>query len=62
MDVTGRSTPLVDLRVVDGNLCELPRDDAGTAEIVVGAPWLTQGYLKETTFSERLWEGGLRAE
>ncbi|MCM0080681.1 fatty acid--CoA ligase [Geomonas sp. Red32] len=55
---TGRSNPLVDLRVVDGNLTELPSDDASTGEIVLRAPWLTQGYLKETKFSERLWEGG----
>jgi fatty-acyl-CoA synthase len=55
---TGRSTPLVDLKVVDGNLAELPRDNASPGEIVVRAPWLTQGYLKESKFSERLWEGG----
>ncbi|GFO55518.1 AMP-binding protein [Geomonas sp. Red276] len=55
---TGRSLPLVDLKVVDGDLAELPRDGASTGEIVVRAPWLTQGYLKESKFSERLWEGG----
>ena len=27
-------------------------------EVVVRAPWLTQGYLKDATNSERLWEGG----
>jgi fatty-acyl-CoA synthase len=54
----GRSLPLVDLRVVDGQLKEQPRDNAGAGEIVVRAPWLTQGYLKDHKASERLWEGG----
>jgi fatty-acyl-CoA synthase len=54
----GRSLPLVDLRVVDGQLKEQPRDNACAGEIVVLAPWLTQGYLKDHKASERLWEGG----
>ena len=36
----------------------MPRDNAGSGEIVVRAPWLTQGYLKDHKASERLWEGG----
>ena len=55
---TGRSLPLVDLRVVDGGLNEQPRDNASAGEIVVRAPWLTQGYLKDHKASEKLWEGG----
>jgi fatty-acyl-CoA synthase len=55
---TGRSLPLVDLRVVDNDLRELPRDGVSSGEIVVRAPWLTQGYLKDHKASERLWEGG----
>jgi len=55
---TGRSLPLVDLRVVDGRLHEQPRDNITAGEIVVRAPWLTQGYLKDFKASERLWEGG----
>jgi fatty-acyl-CoA synthase len=55
---TGRSLPLVDLRIVDGQMKEQPRDNASTGEIVVRAPWLTQGYLKDHKASERLWEGG----
>jgi len=55
---TGRSTPLVEVKVVDAALNELPRDNASAGEIVVRAPWLTQGYLKDSKFSERLWEGG----
>lgn len=56
--MTGRSLPLVDLRVVDNDLHELPRDGASSGEIVVRAPWLSQGYLKDHKASERLWEGG----
>jgi fatty-acyl-CoA synthase len=55
---TGRSLPLVDLRIVDAEQQELPRDGRTPGEIVVRAPWLTQGYLKDHKASERLWEGG----
>ncbi|MDA8414096.1 MAG: fatty acid--CoA ligase [Desulfobacteraceae bacterium] len=55
---TGRSLPLVDLRIVDGHMDEQPRDNATPGEIVVRAPWLTQGYLKDHKASEKLWEGG----
>lgn len=55
---TGRSMPLVALKVADANLQEQPRDNVSTGEIVVRAPWLTQGYLKDHKASERLWEGG----
>jgi fatty-acyl-CoA synthase len=55
---TGRSLPLVDLRIVDGQMQEQPRDNTTPGEIVVRAPWLTQGYLKDHKASERLWEGG----
>ncbi|MBK5274391.1 MAG: fatty acid--CoA ligase [Desulfuromonadales bacterium] len=55
---TGRSLPLVDLKIVDAALNEQPRDNVTVGEIVVRAPWLTQGYLKDYKASERLWEGG----
>ncbi|MDD2898503.1 MAG: fatty acid--CoA ligase [Desulfuromonadaceae bacterium] len=55
---TGSSLPLVDLKVVDVALNEQPRDNVTPGEIVVRAPWLTQGYLKDNKASERLWEGG----
>jgi fatty-acyl-CoA synthase len=55
---TGVALPLVDLRIVDEHLADLPRDDRSPGEIVVRAPWLTQGYLKDHRASERLWEGG----
>lgn len=55
---TGLALPLVDLKIADQALHELPRDGSSAGEIVVRAPWLTQGYLKDHKASERLWEGG----
>jgi fatty-acyl-CoA synthase len=37
----GRACPLVDLRIVDTNMKEMPHDGATSGEIVVRAPWLT---------------------
>ncbi|MGF1473246.1 MAG: fatty acid--CoA ligase [Rubrobacteraceae bacterium] len=55
---TGRPIPLVDLRIVDEETNDVPRDGSSTGEVVVRAPWLTQGYLKEPEKSEELWEDG----
>jgi len=55
---TGRPFALVNLKVVDEKGGEVPNDDKTSGEIVVRAPWLTQGYLKDHTNSQKLWEGG----
>jgi len=55
---TGLPVPLVDLRLVDEEMHDLPRDGRATGEIVVRAPWLTQGYLNNAKASEELWAGG----
>lgn len=55
---TGRPMPLVDIRVADEELSEVPRDGESVGEIIVRAPWLTQGYLKDQRNSEVLWRGG----
>ncbi|HSM94374.1 MAG TPA: fatty acid--CoA ligase [Anaeromyxobacteraceae bacterium] len=55
---TGRTLPLVQIRVVDEQGAEQPRDGRATGEIVVRAPWLTQGYLKDAKASDKLWAGG----
>jgi len=55
---TGRSNPLVDLRVVDKDMNDVPRDNTTSGEIVVRAPWLTQGYFKDSQNSENLWRNG----
>jgi fatty-acyl-CoA synthase len=54
---TGLAAPLVELRVVDAELKDLPHDGTATGEIVVRAPWLTQGYLHNPQASEELWAG-----
>ncbi len=55
---TGRPLPLVQLRVVDEHMQDVPRDGSSVGEIVVRAPWLTQGYLKDSRNSENLWRQG----
>jgi len=55
---TGRTLPLVEVRVADEQGAEQPRDGRSTGEIRVRAPWLTQGYLKDAKASEKLWAGG----
>ncbi|HRF63988.1 MAG TPA: fatty acid--CoA ligase [Candidatus Competibacter sp.] len=55
---TGLPMPLVELRVVDEEMNDLPHDGKTPGEVVVRAPWLTQGYLKDPKNSETLWRGG----
>jgi fatty-acyl-CoA synthase len=55
---TGFPIPLVDLRVVDSEMLDAPRDGRSSGEIVVRSPWLTMGYLNNPEASEALWEGG----
>lgn len=54
----GAPIPLVDLRVVDDEMRDLPQDGVATGEVVVRSPWLTQGYLGDQDASERLWSNG----
>jgi fatty-acyl-CoA synthase len=54
----GIAGPLVDLRVVDANMNDVPHDGKTTGEIVARAPWLTMGYLHNAEASEVLWGGG----
>ena len=56
--LTGRPVPLVDFRVVDTEMRDVPRDGKSQGEIVLRAPWLTQGYFKKPQASEELWAGG----
>jgi len=55
---TGLPLPLVDIRIVDETMQEMPRDGKSVGEVVVRAPWLTQGYLHDADASETLWHGG----
>ena len=54
----GRPVPLVDVRIVDAEMHELPHDGVATGEVVMRSPWLTQGYLDNDEASRALWEGG----
>ena len=54
----GRPVPLVDLRIVDPEMNDVPHDGKAAGEVVVRAPWLTQGYFKNPDASEALWAGG----
>lgn len=49
---------LVDLRIVDDDMHDVPHDGKSSGEVVVRAPWLTQGYLHDPDNSEKLWHGG----
>ncbi len=55
---TGVPVPMVDLRIIDAFGNEAPHDGHAQGEIVVRAPWLTQGYLKEPEQGAQLWENG----
>ena len=54
----GRPIPFVQLRIVDPEMNDVAHDGASQGEVVVRAPWLTQGYLAEPARSEELWRGG----
>ena len=54
----GAPIPLVELRAVDAEMRDVPADVKAAGEVVVRAPWLTQGYLDTPAASETLWQGG----
>ncbi|AFT72700.1 AMP-dependent synthetase and ligase [Alloalcanivorax dieselolei B5] len=55
---TGRPVPMVQWRIVDGDMNDVPHDGKSQGELVLRAPWLTQGYLKDESNSQELWRGG----
>jgi fatty-acyl-CoA synthase len=56
--IAGIAAPLVDIRLVDADMNEVPHDGKTPGEIVVRAPWLTHGYVDDAEASEHLWSGG----
>ena len=56
--MTGRPVPMVQIRIVDENMNDVPHDGRAQGEVVARAPWLTQGYLHDKDNSENLWHGG----
>jgi fatty-acyl-CoA synthase len=55
---TGLPVTNVLLEVWDANRNAMPHDGKSTGEVVVRAPWLTQGYVKDEEKSEALWADG----
>jgi fatty-acyl-CoA synthase len=56
---TGLPVPLVDFKIADVSTGKrVPNDNRTPGEILVRAPWLTQGYFKAPDKSEELWAGG----
>jgi fatty-acyl-CoA synthase len=55
---TGRAVSMVEIRIVDEAMNDMPHDGQSSGEIVARAPWLTQGYYHDGTNSEKLWSGG----
>ncbi len=55
---TGLPINNVQLEIVDPDGQAVVHDGKTVGEVVVRAPWLTQGYLKDAEKSEELWQGG----
>ena len=55
---TGKPIPLVELEVVDEQGNALPHDGESSGEVVMRAPWLTDGYFKEPEKTKELWRNG----
>lgn len=55
---TGKPVGLVQCRVVDNNGNDVPWDDKTPGEILLRGPYLTQGYLKDLSHSDKLWKEG----
>ncbi|MDI9611012.1 MAG: fatty acid--CoA ligase [Archaeoglobales archaeon] len=55
---TGIPYPLVYVRAIHEDFSDVKKDEKDMGEIVVRAPWLTKGYLKDQAKTEELWAGG----
>jgi len=55
---TGMAVPLVEQRVVDAEGKDIPNDGRTIGQIVLRAPWLTDGYYKDPEKSKELWRNG----
>lgn len=55
---TGKPLPMVQIRVVDPQMRDVPQDGQTTGEVVARAPWLTEAYLHDPEGSAALWRGG----
>ncbi|SPA18781.1 Putative acyl-coA synthetase and ligase [Cupriavidus taiwanensis] len=55
---TGRPVTMVDFRLVDESMHDVPRDGKARGEIVLRAPFLTRAYHGKPEASAELWAGG----
>jgi fatty-acyl-CoA synthase len=55
---TGMPIPLVQVRVVDDSMKDVPRDGRTAGQIVARGPWLTREYYKDEQLTKELWAGG----
>lgn len=54
----GVPVPMVEAAIMDEHGEFLPADGESQGELVLRAPWLTQGYFREPQKGEELWAGG----
>lgn len=54
----GVPVPLVEAAIMNEDGSFAPADGETQGELVLRAPWLTQGYFREPEKSEALWQGG----
>jgi fatty-acyl-CoA synthase len=54
----GRTAPFVELKLIDDAGHDVPHDGQAVGELVVRAPWLTQGYYQDPEREVALWQGG----
>ncbi len=55
---SGLPAPGAAIRIVDSDGNNVAQDGESPGEIIVRAPWLTQGYLDDAKKSEELWKDG----
>lgn len=55
---SGLPNALVETRVVDEEMNDIPPDGNTAGEVVVRSPWVTPCYLGDEEASEELWRGG----
>jgi fatty-acyl-CoA synthase len=58
LTTAGINVPLVEMRIVDEDMNDQPRDGRSRGELVLRAPWLTQCYVADSKASANLWRGG----
>jgi fatty-acyl-CoA synthase len=54
----GIHLPLVELRVVDEHMKDVKNDGYSVGEVIVRAPWCTEGYYRDPEKTRQLWAGG----